>query len=174
MLPGNINILWASPACTAFSIASGNKYIRTVTKSYRKYDLIANNNFGRSAIKLIEKTIQLIFEINPDFYYIENPRGLLNHLPIMKEIPFKTSIYYSDYGAPSMKPTDIWHNNLSWINRIPKHKYSYNHLPHLMNSVKKSNRSVVPGQLINEILYYTLLNYETTTIHLQLEQQIRF
>ena len=169
MLPVNPEIVWASPDCTTFSIASGNKYFRTVPYKYRKYDLIPKCEAARSAVKMIEKTIQLIFDLNPDFYYIENPRGLLNHLPVMKQIPFKTTVYYMDYGHCFMKPTDIWHNNPVWISKIPKHKYSYNSDFNMYNSCSKTNRSVVPKSLILEILNYTLINYENYNFQFKLE-----
>lgn len=152
MLPKDIHVLFASPDCCTFSIASGNSHFDTVPYKYRKYNLIPKTEKAHFNYHLIEHLIQLIFDSDCLFYFIENPRGLLNHHPAMKMIPFKASIYYADYGMNYMKPTDIWHNCFNWIPRIPKHKYSYKLPNNNLNNLCTRKRSHVPFQLCEEIL----------------------
>jgi hypothetical protein len=66
-------------------------------------------------VKIVQKTIEIIKEIKPMFYFIENPRGKLRKLDIVKDLPRKT-VTYCSYGDMRMKPTDIW-TNLKWTPR---------------------------------------------------------
>jgi len=112
----NIDIIWASPPCTCFSVAS----ISTHWKGgFRKY--IPKTNEAEISLELIKKTLNLIDELSPTFWYIENPIGMLRKMPMMKRLPRRVSVTYCQYGDNRMKPTDIWTNNLSWIPR-PKCK----------------------------------------------------
>lgn len=103
-LGGKPNIIWASPPCTTFSIAScGYHWNKDKTPKTERC---------KEGIRIIEKTIKIIKEIKPMFYFIENPRGLLRKQEIMNEFPRHT-ITYCSYGDDRMKPTDIW-TNLKW------------------------------------------------------------
>ena len=64
-------------------------------------------------IKILEKTVEIIKEINPKYWYIENPMCVMRKMEIMKGLP-RTTITYCQYGDSRMKPTDIWTNNHSW------------------------------------------------------------
>ena len=61
--------------------------------------------------KYVKKTLQIIKELNPTFYYIENPRGMLRKQIYMQGLP-RTTVWYCKYGDTSAKPTDIWSNNI--------------------------------------------------------------
>ena len=102
------DIIWASPPCTYFSVASiGHHWNKDNTPKTKEAVL---------GVKIVEKTLEIIryyLSINPDLkYYIENPRGKLRKLDVVKGIP-KTTICYCQYGENRMKPTDIWSNNLN-------------------------------------------------------------
>lgn len=103
-LGGYPEIIWASPPCNAFSIASSGKH-------WNK-DKTPKTERCKQGIKIIEKTIQIIKELKPSFWFIENPRGLLRKQEMMKPFPRKT-VTYCSYGDIRMKPTDIW-TNFDW------------------------------------------------------------
>jgi len=106
-LGGRPNVIWASPPCTTFSIASCGYH-------WNK-DRTPKTERCKQGIKIIEKTIEIIREIKPMFYFIENPRGLLRKQKMMEEFTRHT-ITYCSYGDDRMKPTDIW-TNLDWKTR---------------------------------------------------------
>tara|TARA_A100001037_G_scaffold155002_1_gene139680 strand:- start:3 stop:680 length:678 start_codon:yes stop_codon:yes gene_type:complete len=106
-LGGKPNVIWASPPCTTFSIAScGYHWNKDKTPKTERC---------KTGIKIIEKTIEIIQEVKPMFYFIENPRGMLRKQSMMDPFP-RYTITYCSYGDMRMKPTDIW-TNLDWIPR---------------------------------------------------------
>ena len=102
-VPFKPNIIWASPPCTYFSVASIGKHWNQ--DHTPKSD---NSLFG---VKMVQKTIDIIKHLNPNKWYIENPRGKLRKLEIVKGLP-RTTVWYCRYGDTRAKPTDIWTNNL--------------------------------------------------------------
>lgn len=53
--------------------------------------------------------LKLIAELNPKYYFIENPRGGLRKMDFMQGIP-KYTVTYCQYGDKRQKPTDIFTN----------------------------------------------------------------
>jgi len=105
---GKPDIIWASPPCTKFSIAS-------VSKHWTKLEdgtLLAKNKDAEIAKKIVLHTIKLIEELKPKYWFIENPRGMLRKMPFMQNLP-RYTVTYCQYGDTRMKPTDIWSNHLS-------------------------------------------------------------
>tara|TARA_R100000664_G_C2729041_1_gene120116 strand:+ start:136 stop:771 length:636 start_codon:yes stop_codon:yes gene_type:complete len=96
------DMIWASPPCTTYSIAAISHH-----RDYGK----PKTDFAAKSDRLVLKTFELIKELNPKFWYIENPRGYLRKMDFMKGIP-KTTVWYCRYGDISAKPTDIWSNNI--------------------------------------------------------------
>jgi hypothetical protein len=104
-LPFRPDILWASPPCEAFSVAAiGHNWNHTNKTPKSERALVA--------IKIIEKTLELIGETAPRWWFIENPRGMLRTLSLLAQYPRRT-VSYCQYGDMRMKPTDIW-TNASW------------------------------------------------------------
>ena len=104
-LPKDIDILWASPPCTAFSVASiGSSWY------HNKHPKRVASALGMAYVL---KTLELIKETNPTYWFIENPRGVLRKMEFMQEFHRKT-ITYCQYGDTRMKPTDIWTNFVKW------------------------------------------------------------
>lgn len=100
-LPYMPDIIWASPPCTTFSIASCyHHWNKDKTPKTEKCKL---------GIKIVQKTLQIINQLQPKYFFIENPRGLLRKQNMMKDLPRKT-VTYCSYGDMRMKPTDIWTN----------------------------------------------------------------
>src|SRR5207249_1053826 len=59
-----------------------------------------------SAIRLVKKGLEEIHRINPKYWVMENPMGMLRTV-IGKP---RSTIRQSDYGARWKKPTDLWGN----------------------------------------------------------------
>ena len=97
------DIIWASPPCTYFSVASiGHHWNKDNTPKTSEAVL---------GCKIVKKTIEIIDYFSPICFFIENPRGKLRKLDFMKYLP-RTTITYCQYGDNRMKPTDIWSNHL--------------------------------------------------------------
>lgn len=103
-LPNRPDILWASPPCQAFSVAAigHNWHPDGTPKSER----------ALMGIRIIEKTLALIRDIGPRWWFIENPRGMLRTLAVMQKY-HRVTVAYCQYGDTRQKPTDIW-TNASW------------------------------------------------------------
>ena len=106
------DMIWASPPCTYFSVAS-------IGKHWNKDNTPKSDN-AILGVNIVKKTLEIIshfIEINPDLvWYIENPRGKLRKLGIIDN-KFLNTVTYCQYGDSRMKPTDIWTNNEIWSPR---------------------------------------------------------
>ena len=111
---GKPDLVWASPPCTAFSVASiGHHWDNTSGRPVPKTKAAAYNQL------LVAKTIELIEQLQPTYgYLIENPRGMLRKLPVVEKLPRQT-ITYCQYGDSRMKPTDLWGEVKSCTPRKP-------------------------------------------------------
>lgn len=155
-LPSNPYIIWASPPCEGFSVASIGKHwnIDNTPKSEK----------AEYSLKLVEKTLELIKELQPTYWIIENPRGKLRKLPVMDGLTRHT-VTYCQYGDTRMKPTDIWTNIPNWTPRTmckngdPCHVSAPRGSRTGTQGIKTyKDRSRVPEELIKEILNATETN----------------
>jgi hypothetical protein len=106
---GRPDFVWASPPCTAFSVASiGHHWIESRVPRTEK---------AREAIDLVAKTRKLLEDLNPSLgFVIENPRGMLRKLDVLAGISRHT-VTYCQYGDDRMKPTDLWTTVSGWVPR---------------------------------------------------------
>tara|TARA_R110002049_G_C8905463_1_gene541963 strand:- start:13 stop:660 length:648 start_codon:yes stop_codon:yes gene_type:complete len=103
-IPFKPDVIWASPPCTYFSVASiGHHWNKDHTPKTKEAEL---------GVKIVNKTIEIIEMFQPDYFFIENPRGKLRKLGLFDGIAERTTVTYCQYGDTRMKPTDIWTNNL--------------------------------------------------------------
>jgi len=101
------DMIWASPPCTTFSIAScGTHYEKT------EQGLIPKTAKALEGLAILQKTLDIIKECRPQYWFIENPRGLMRKCEKMKGLP-RATIWYCKYGDSRAKPTDIWSNNIA-------------------------------------------------------------
>lgn len=100
-LPYAPDMIWTSPPCTSFSVASiGHHWNKDNTPKTEKAEL---------GVAIVKKTIDIIEQLQPKYWFIENPRGKLRKLDFMQDFLRKT-VTYCSYGDMRMKPTDIWTN----------------------------------------------------------------
>jgi hypothetical protein len=105
---GRPDFIWASPPCTAFSVASIGHHWTGGAGAY-----IPKTHEAEFNQKLVAKTLQLIDELKPTAWLMENPRGMLRKLPVV-EGRNRVTISYCQYGDTRQKPTDLWGNVPNW------------------------------------------------------------
>ena len=66
--------------------------------------------YAKQCDRINEHLIKLIKELNPRFWFIENPVGVLRKMFFMQGLPRHT-VTYCQYGERRQKPTDIWTNH---------------------------------------------------------------
>lgn len=103
---GQPDFVWASPPCTAFSVASiGHHWERSG---------VPKTEAARYNQELVRKTLELISELQPRRgWLMENPRGMLRKLAVVQGLKQRT-ITYCQYGDDRMKPTDLWGEVPGW------------------------------------------------------------
>lgn len=104
---GKPDVIWASPDCTSYSIAGIGFHRR---KNELTGELVPISNYAKFCDKTNKHVLELIKELNPTYYFIENPRGGLRKMDFMRELN-RYTVTYCQYGDKRMKPTDIWTNH---------------------------------------------------------------
>lgn len=111
---GRPDFVWASPPCTAFSVASLGHHWGGGKHAYEPKTEAAKFNQ-----ELVSHTVNLIKELNSSKgWLMENPRAMLRKLPVVAGLPRRT-VTYCTYGDSRMKPTDLWGEVPGWVHREP-------------------------------------------------------
>lgn len=103
------DVIWASPDCSTFSIAAISHHRR---KNPKTGNLDPVSDYAKFCDKIDQHVLHLIRQLQPRFYFIENPRGGMRKMEWMQQIP-RYTVTYCQYGDTRMKPTDIWTNHPS-------------------------------------------------------------
>lgn len=104
---GKPDVIWASPDCTTFSIAAISHHRR---KNPETGSLDAVSDYAKFCDKVDQHVLELIRELHPRYWFIENPRGGMRKMEWMQDLP-RYTVTYCQYGDTRMKPTDIWTNH---------------------------------------------------------------
>jgi hypothetical protein len=103
-LGGDPDIMVMSPPCTTFSIASCSTHWYPPAEDGTRLPRSENAVVG---LEIMRKALQLVEELKPKFWIMENPRGLMRKMPDVQNINRKT-VWYCQYGDTRAKPTDLW------------------------------------------------------------------
>ncbi len=107
---GHFDFIWASPPCTAFSVASIGHHWNP--------DKTPKTDVALYGQELLKRTLSIIEQLKPEAWIIENPRGMMRTLPMMRALPRRT-VTYCQYGDTRMKPTDLWGYVPEWEPKAP-------------------------------------------------------
>lgn len=124
------DVIVASPPCQAFSLAATGTHMAAMSKcacgfdgmvkTHEHWDCVDCNNprpvgklwleprteFGKLSVALVDKTLSLIRDLNPKFWWMENPNGGMIHF-VPDSIP-RVQITQCQYGENRQKLTNLW------------------------------------------------------------------
>jgi hypothetical protein len=151
------DVVWASPECRCFSVASIGHHWKGGKRAYEP-----KTDDAIKAIDMVTKTMEIINELSPNIFYIENPLDILwklNFMQVWKRSNYFHEITYCRYGDKRMKPTGILTNNGFWKSRPKCHNGHSDHerVPRGSNTgtqglKNRYERSKIPEALCVEIL----------------------
>lgn len=104
---GKPDVIWASPDCATYSLAGIFNHRR---KNYESGECEPVSEYAKFCDKTNAHVVELIRELNPRFWFIENPRAGLRKMKFMDGLPRHT-VTYCQYGDRRQKYTDIWTNH---------------------------------------------------------------
>ena len=108
---GRPDVIWASPDCTTYSVAGIGFHRRKI-----RGEIIPISEYAEFCDRCNMHLLELIKELNPRYFFIENPRGALRKMPFMVDFEKngyarRYTVTYCQYGDFRQKPTDIWTNH---------------------------------------------------------------
>lgn len=103
---GKPDVIWASPDCTSYSVAGISHHRRREPSG----NLTPISEYAKFCDTVNQHVLELIEELSPSFYFIENPRGGMRKMSFMEPLP-RYTVTYCQYGDSRMKPTDLWTNH---------------------------------------------------------------
>lgn len=100
------DVIWASPDCTTYSMQA----IRHHRRRDQNGDLRPVTEYAQKCDAYNVHLRDLIEELKPRVWFIENPRAAMRKMRFMRDLP-RYTVTYCKYGEKRMKPTDIWTNH---------------------------------------------------------------
>lgn len=104
---GHPDVIWASFDCSSFSIAAISHHRK---KNLETGNLDPVSDYAKFCDKVDQNVLKLIKDLDPIYYWIENPVGGLRKMTWMKDIPYRYTTTYCQWGEKRMKPTDLFTN----------------------------------------------------------------
>ena len=104
---GKPDVIWASPDCSSFSIAAISHHRK---KNPETGNLDPVSDYAKFCDRVDQNVLKLIKDLNPIYYWIENPVGGLRKMTWMQDIPYRYTTTYCQWGEKRMKPTDLFTN----------------------------------------------------------------
>ena len=103
---GHPEIIWASPDCNSYSVAAISHHRMKEASG----NLAPKTEYARFCDKANVHLLNMIDELQPKYFFIENPRGGLRKMEFMQHLK-RYTVTYCQYGENRQKPTDIWTNH---------------------------------------------------------------
>lgn len=151
---GQPDVIWASPDCTSYSVAAISYHRRREENG----NLAPITDYAKFCDNVNAHVIDLIKQLNPKLYFIENPRGGMRKMNFIKDLP-RYTVTYCQYGETRMKPTDIWTNHPdpkfkpTCKNGSPCHEKAPRGSRTGTQGIKGSrDRSIIPSELCEHIV----------------------
>lgn len=111
-LPWRPDIILASPPCEGFTVLT---IMKNWTRPTDDPPNAPKTDQARLALRLVERTREVIDKLDPTFWVIENPRAKLRALPVLS-LEERVTVTYCKYSESYMKPTDLWGGfPVSWV-----------------------------------------------------------
>ena len=104
---GYPDVIWMSFDCKTYSVAGISHHRR---RNEKTGSLDPISEYAIFCDKTNKHCIDLVKELNPKLFFIENPRGGLRKMDFMKDIPRHTTTY-CQWGEERMKPSDLFTNH---------------------------------------------------------------
>lgn len=104
---GKPDVIWASFDCATFSIAAISHHRR---KNPETGNLDPVSDYAKFCDRVDQNVLKLIKDLDPIYYWIENPVGGLRKMTWMQDIPYRYTTTYCQWGEKRMKPTDLFTN----------------------------------------------------------------
>ena len=152
-IPRPVSVVWASPPCTGFSVASIGRHWGGGFRAYEP-----KSETSRLGLRLLRRTLAIIEELDPVVWFMENPRGVMRKMPEVQDLT-RHGVTYCQYGDERMKPTDIWTNCTEWTprpmckNGAPCHVAAPRGSKTGTQGLKGNyERSIIPPELCREVM----------------------
>ena len=161
---GKPDVIWASFDCATFSIAAISHHRR---KNPETGNLDPVSDYAKFCDKVDQNVLKLIKDLNPTYYWIENPVGGLRKMIWMQDIPYRYTTTYCQWGEKRMKPTDLFTNYPNAYfprckNGDPCHESAPRGSKTGTQGLKGSKeRSVIPDRLCDYIVELCERGYKT-------------
>lgn len=95
----SVDVIVTGPPCEGFSVL-------TIGRNWTRHHQPKTDK-ARLGVELVRAVLEAIRVLQPQWWWMENPRGKLRKLPVAKGIR-RITITYCQYGALWQKPTDLW------------------------------------------------------------------
>ena len=108
---GRPDVIWASPDCTSYSVMAISYHREKVDGVLRP-----KTDYAKFCDATNQHVLELIEELKPRYFFIENPVGALRKMPFITSredagLMTRHTVTYCQYGERRQKPTDLWTNH---------------------------------------------------------------